>query len=59
MNQSRGPTGRATANVALVEEQDFQAAHRRVARDPGAVDAGADDDYVKLATHHLVSSRTI
>jgi len=47
MNQPGRPTGRATANIALVQQQNFQPAHRRIARDAGAIYAGPDDDHIK------------
>ena len=48
MNQPRRPTGRAGADVALIQEQDFQSPHCRITRDAGAVDTGANDYHVKV-----------
>src|ERR1041385_8219613 len=46
MNEPRRSAGRTAADIALVQEQNFQAAHRCVASDPGAVDTRTDNDHV-------------
>src|SRR6266508_1535218 len=48
MNQSCRPARSAAADVALIEKQDLEPAHRRVARDTGAVYSSTDHDHVKL-----------
>ena len=51
MDQASRRAAGATRDVAFIEQQNFQPAHRGVASNPGAVDAGADDDDVKLRSN--------
>src|SRR5207244_4460130 len=53
VDQPSGPARGARAEVGLVQQQDAEAAHGGVARDPAAVDAGADDDQVERVGHRL------
>src|SRR5918998_803232 len=47
VDQAGCPLGGPVGDVALVQEQDLQAAHGGVAGDAGAVDAGPDHDEVE------------
>jgi hypothetical protein len=47
MDQLRRPVRRAAREVVPVHERHGKAAQRGVARDPGAVDAAADDEHVE------------
>jgi hypothetical protein len=47
VNQTRRGRGRPRRDVALVEQQHAQSAHRRVARHPAPVHPRADDDHVE------------
>src|SRR5215213_102517 len=56
MNQTRRGAGRAVAEVALVDQQHFQPAHRSIASDAGTVDSAAYDNHViTRSSHHIVS----
>ena len=47
MNQSGGPARGSAADIAFVQQDNFQPSHGSIARDAGAVDAGADNDQVE------------
>src|SRR5215207_11055269 len=44
MDKTSRSAARPASDVALIQEQDFKPAHRSIAGDPRAVDAGADND---------------
>ena len=48
MNQSRRSTRRAAADISLVEQEDFQAAQRRITSDTGAVDSRANNNEIEV-----------
>ena len=54
VNQSRRPARGAAANVTLVQQKHLEPTQRRIARDTGAINAGADHDYVKLLFEDVV-----
>ena len=56
MNQLRRGAGRMRGQIVLFAQQHLQPAPGRVARDPDAVDAAADDDQVKHAMVPVVGS---
>ena len=47
--------GSAAADVRLVDQQHFETAHRSVARDTDTVNPRADDDHIRIRSHHIVS----
>src|ERR671939_1724458 len=53
MYQSRRPTGCTGGEIALVQQEHLQAAHRRIARNACAVDPSADDDRVKRSARDV------
>jgi len=57
VDQTTGPTGRPVTEVRLIEYEHAEIVECCLARDGGAVDAGADDDQIEGFFLHNVISR--